>query len=136
MAESKVEQILAAVKTDLEAITGDSGTTYWYTPGKVIRVDYTESRVQFKTGYGNPIYMVSDTGDDSPSPVAAAFGETGRSLGVFVLTAYQDTRGDRDAYTASVLSGTIRNRMIKDVVKKIELDRMLGGLISTRSISM
>jgi hypothetical protein len=129
MAESKVEQILAAIKTDLEAIAGDGGTTYWYTPGKVIRVDYTESRVQFKDGYGNPIYMVSDTGDDSATPIAVAFGETGRSLGVFVLVAYQDNRSDWDAYTASTLSGTIRNRMIKDVVKKIELDRLLGGLV-------
>ena len=73
--------------------------------------------------------MVSDTGDDSPSPVSAGFGETGRSFAVFVLTAYQDKRGDRDAYTASVLAGTIRNRMVKDVVKKIELGRRLGGLV-------
>lgn len=129
MAESKVEQILAAIKTQLEAISEDDGTTYWYTPGKVIRVDYTESRVQFKEGYGNPIYMVSDTGDDGPHPIVAAFGETGRRLGVFVLTAYQDSRGDRDAYTATTLSGTIRNRMVKDVVKRIELNRTLGGLV-------
>jgi hypothetical protein len=46
MPESKVEQILAAIKTSLEGITGDSGTTYWYTPGIVIRVDYTQSRVR------------------------------------------------------------------------------------------
>lgn len=127
MAESLVERISAAIKTDLEGITGDSGTTYWYTPGKVIRVDYTESRVVFKTGYGNPVYMVSDTGDDGPGAVAE-FGETGRTLGVFVLCAYQDDRGERDPYEASTLAGTIRNRMIRDVVKKIELDSTLGGL--------
>ncbi len=130
MAESKVEQILAAIKTSLEAITGDSGTTYWYTPGKVNRVDYTESRVQFKTGHGNPIYMVSDTGNDGTSPVPAGFGETGRAFSVFVLCAYRDDRGERDPYEAATLaSGTIRNRMIKDVTKKIELDRTLGGLV-------
>jgi hypothetical protein len=127
--ESKVEQILAAIKTSLEGIAGDDGVTYWYTPGKVIRVDYTESRVQFKDGYGSPIYMVSDTGDEARTPEAAGFGETGREFAVFVLCAYQDDRGDRDAYTADVLSGTIRNRMIKDVAKKIELDRLLGGLV-------
>jgi hypothetical protein len=129
MAESKVEQITAAVKTSLDAIVGDSGVTYWYTPGIVIRVDYTESRVAFKDGYGNPVYMVSDTGPDDPANDSAGFSETGRSFGVFVLCAYQDDRGDRDPYTAATLSGTIRNRMLKDVVKKIELDRMLGGLV-------
>jgi hypothetical protein len=126
--ESKVEQIVAAIKTDLEAITGDSGVTYWYTPGKVIRVDYTESRVSFKSGYGNPIYMVSDTGPDDPDGESAATGEIGRSFGVYVLCAYQDDRGERDPYEATTLSGTIRNRMLKDVVKKLELDRMLSGL--------
>jgi hypothetical protein len=129
MPESKVEQILAAIKTSLEGITGDSGTTYWYTPGIVIRVDYTQSRVVFSEGYGNPIYMVSDTGDDVPSTIAAEFGETGRSFSVFVLCAYQDDRGDRDAYTANTLAGTIRNRMVKDITKKLELDTTLGGLV-------
>ena len=129
MAELDVEGIVAAIKTDLEAIVGDDGETYWYTPGKVNRVDYTESRVQFKTGYGNPIYMVSDTGDDRPSAGAAAFGETGRAFDVFVLCAYQDDRGERDPYEATLASGTIRNRMIKDVVKKIITDRRLGGLV-------
>ena len=126
MAESKVEQIVASIKTDLEAITGDDGATYWYTPGKVIRVDYLESRVSFKDGYGSPIYMVGDTGSDRPS-ATAAFGETGRALGIFVLAAAQH-EDDRDPYTATVVPGTIRNRLVKDVVKKIESNRMRGGL--------
>ena len=126
MPESKVEQIIASFKTDLEAITGDDGATYWYTPGKVIRVDYLESRVSFNAGHGNPVYMVGDTGPDRPS-ATAAFGETGRAIGVFVLTAIQH-EGERDPYTATIVPGTIRNRMIKDVVKKIEINRMRGGL--------
>jgi hypothetical protein len=71
--------------------------------------------------------MVSDTGYDRPSKEAAEFGETGRDFEVFVLCAYQ-YEGERDPYVATTLPGTIRNRMLKDVAKKIELDSTLGGL--------
>ncbi len=59
---------------------------------------------------------------------AAAFGETADALDVFIMLAAQDKRGDKDPFTADLLSGTIRNRMVKDVVKKLEGNYTRGGL--------
>jgi hypothetical protein len=128
MPESIVEQILAAIKTSLEAITGDDGTTYWYTPGTVVRTDYFDSRQMFRTGFGDYLYFIRDTGDENETVDPTAFGERADDLDVFIMLAAQDTRGDRDPFTATLLSGTIRNRMVKDVVKKLEGDLTLGGV--------
>ncbi len=67
MPESVVEQILASLKTELEAITDDDGVTYWYTPSKVVRVDYFDSELHFKSGYGDYVYLIRDTGDETES---------------------------------------------------------------------
>ena len=128
MAESIVEQIIAQVKTDLEAITGDNGTTYWYTPGKVIRVDYFDSKNHFRTGYGDYIYMIRDTVDEDEAPRAAAMGGMADLFDLYILLAARDTRGNEDPFKATTAAGTIRNRMIHDVRKKLETDHTRGGL--------
>lgn len=136
MAESIAEQILAKIKTELEAITGDNGAAYWYTPGKVVRVDYFNSKTVFKDGYGNPIYLIRDTGDEDENSEYATMGGMASDLGVFVMVAYQDDRGERDPFTATTLSGTIRNRMLRDVQKKMETDHTRGSLaINTAQFS-
>ncbi len=128
MAESIAEQILAKIKTELEAITEDSGATYWYTPGKVVRVDYFDSKTVIREGYGNPVYLIRDTGDEDENSDFATMGGMASDLGVFVMVAYQDDRGNHDPFTAETLSGTIRNRMLRDVQKKMETDHTRGDL--------
>ncbi len=125
MAESIAEQILAGLKTELEAITGDDGTTYWYSP-HVVRVDYFEYREHFKTGYGDYLYLIRNTGDESERADMATMGGMASALDVFVMLAARDTRGDRDPFTASTNSGTIRERMIKDVRTALESDVTRG----------
>ena len=126
--ESIVEQIIAKVKTELEAITGDSGTTYWYTPGKVIRVDYFDSKNHFRTGYGDYIYMIRDTVDEDENAASAAMSKMADAFDLYILLAARDTRGDKDPFTATTMAGTIRNRMIHDVRKKLETDHTRGNL--------
>jgi hypothetical protein len=118
MAESIVEQILAGFKTDLEAIEGDGGATYWYTADKVTRCDVFHRDLlvpQYDT-----IYLIRDTGDERAA--TAQFGYEGRELDVPIQVHTQDRRGETDPHRATTLAGTLRNRMIKDVVKKIESD--------------
>lgn len=125
MAESIVEQILAGFKTDLEAITEDGGTTYWYTPDIVTRCDVF-SRNLLVAQY-DTIYLIRDTGDDRPA--SAQFGYEGRELDVWIQLHTQDKhRGETDPHRASTLTGTVRNRMIQDVTKKIESDYRRGDL--------
>jgi len=128
VSESIVEQILAKIKTELEAISGDSGTTYWYTPGKVARVDYFDSKMVIKEGYGNPLYLVRDTGDEDENPEFATMGGMASDMDIYIMCAYKDDRGNKDPFTADTLSGTIRNRMLRDIQKKMESDVTRGSL--------
>jgi hypothetical protein len=126
--ESLVEQAVAAIKADLEAIAGDNGTNYWYTPEAVVRVDEYRS-AHLKERY-DTIYLLRETGPERTIP-GAAFGEVDAIVEQYVLMARRDGRNadERDPFDASTLSGTIRNRMIRDVVKKLESDYTLGGLV-------
>ena len=124
MSESIVEQIQARVKTELEAITGDSGTTYWYTPDKVTRCDVFDARLlvaQYQV-----IYLQRDSGDDGRSD--RAFGEEGRAIDIFIQVHKQDTRGEKDPHQAITTAGTIRNRMIKDVMKAMRTNNRHNNL--------
>ncbi len=127
MAESLVEQIVAAIKTDIEAIAGDNGTNYWYTPDIVVRVD--EYRNSHLKEAWDIIYLLRETGDERITPYAA-FGEVSAIVEMFVMVMQKDTRNadERDPFDATTFSGTIRNRMIRDVVKKIEGNHTMGGL--------
>lgn len=129
MSESIVEQIMASIKTDLEAITGDAGSTYWYTPGDVVRVDYFDSKTIIKPGHGTPLYLIRDTGDEDENDDFATMGGMASSFDVFIMLALADPRGNRDPFrVGGTLSGTYRNRMLQDVQKKIETDHTRGGL--------
>ncbi len=127
MPESLVERIVAAVKTDIEAIAGDNGTNYWYTPDIVVRVDHYE-REHLKEAY-DIIYLLRETGDERIANFAA-FGEVSSIFEIFVMAMQKDTRNadERDPFDASTLSGTIRNRMLRDVIKKLEGNHTVGGL--------
>jgi hypothetical protein len=127
MPESLVEQIVAAIKTDIEAISEDNGTNYWYTPDIVVRVDEYHS-AHLKEAF-DIIYLLRETGDERVSNIAA-FGEVGGIFELFVMVMQKDSRNadERDPFDATTFSGTIRNRMIRDVVKKLEGNHTLGGL--------
>ncbi len=127
MPESIVEQILANVKTQLEAIVSDRGANWWYTPDAVARVDRWDTKY-LDMAKGEVIYLVRNTGDERPAD-QDHWGSRSRELDVFVLVAKRDDRADVNPYIAKApLSGTIRNRMIRDVEKKLYTDITRGGV--------
>lgn len=126
MGESIIEQIQAKVKTELAAIVGDAGVNYWYTPDKVTRVDEWHRNHLVET-YGI-IYLVSDRGDVNLNLRESALGKDARDLDVPILVAYQDKRDEKDPHRATTGSGTIRNRMLQDVTKKLNSDYKRGAL--------
>ena len=126
MAESLVERILAGFKTSLEAIEADGGTTAWNTFDKVTRCDVF-SRDLLVAQYAT-VALIRDTGDDRPNDAESAFGEEARDLDVWIQVHTKDHRGERDPHRASTLAGTLRNRLIQDVVTKIESDLKRSGL--------
>jgi hypothetical protein len=75
------------------------------------------------------IYLLRETGDERVNNFAA-FGEVGATFEIFVMVMQKDDRNadERDPFDATRLSGTIRNRMIRDVVKKLEGNHTVGGL--------
>jgi hypothetical protein len=75
------------------------------------------------------IYLLRETGDERISNFAA-FGEVSATFDLFIMVLQKDERNadERDPFEATTLSGTIRNRMIRDVVKKLEGNYTLGGL--------
>ena len=124
--ESIVEQILANVRTQLAAIR--AGDDYHYTPATVVRVDNWHSKDLDPT-IGDVIYLVRDTGDVRPTSNPAEFGDVSRELDVPLLLACKDTRSDINPHTAAEpVSGTIRNRMIRDAIKKLYVDESRGSL--------
>ena len=124
--ESIPEQILENVKTQLAAIR--EGDDYHYTPDAVVRVDHFVEG-DLDTSTGTVVYLVRNTGDERQSANAAEFGKNARDFDVPVLVAYKDTRDGTNPHKASdPISGTIRNRMIRDVTKKLLADESRGGL--------
>lgn len=128
MSESKVKQIKAGLKTEIEAIAGDNGTTYWYTPDKVVRVDSFDSRQNFRDGYGDYIYLIRDTPNEDENIGMAAFSGMAHDLDIWLLLMARDKLGDIDPFTATTLKGDVREKMIQDVRKMLENDVTRGGL--------
>lgn len=127
MAESLVERILASVKTDLEAIEADGGTTYWNTFDKVTRCDVFHRDLlvaQYDT-----IALIRDTGDDRPIP--DAFGVELRELDVWIQIHTRDLRGEKDPHRATTGSGTLRDRLIQDIATKMLADITRNSLAYT-----
>ena len=123
MAESQAEQIVAKVKTQLEAIDD------WYKPDKVSRVDYW-SRNQLVPKYDS-LYLVRAARNRA---VDSAFGEGMMMLDIFLLCAQQDKAAEQDPHRRTVASGTLRNRQIQDARNKLESDRSLGKLAITLDV--
>lgn len=76
MAEARIEQLLAAAKTQLEGIVGDAGVNYWYTVHKVVRAPAFNA-LCLDSSVGSPatIYVLSPGSEEALSPFT--FGREG-----------------------------------------------------------
>lgn len=125
------EQVIEHVVDSLDEIA--AGVDYHVTPVKVIRVTQFE-RNWLDESAGSVIYMVRDTVDEVMVPTAAAFGNDVRDYTVFVMLAHRD-QAEENPFNASLTArGTIRNRMIRDVKKKLMVDQTRGGIAERTDI--
>lgn len=130
MAESKHNQIADALKARLVAITGDGGTTYWYTPAVVARVqaydrllaDPTVGMV-YALRAGSEEHLEESTGDAVSGGGMAATAEW------FVLMLRPTAAADDNPFGADASTKAIeQDRMIRDFLRALLLDVTLGGL--------
>lgn len=122
MAEPRAEQIVAALVERFRGIEGDGGTTFWYTPEHVQRVD------DFATPYLTPpgstpatVYLVRK-GDGQPE--LRTTGTNRKRLEVWVLMAQR--RDPSESAAPSKISGdlpsTVQERLLADLTKRVQQD--------------
>lgn len=125
MAESKAEQITAAVQAKLAAIVANAGATYWYTPGAVIRAPFF-SEACLNTAYIT-VHVVSP--DDEERMGEFTFTDTSARLGLDVLALTQFRPANEGPYGATTpIRETVQHRLARDVKTALRADQTLGGL--------
>jgi hypothetical protein len=120
--EPRAEQIVAALVERLRTILGDSGTTFWYTPEHVQRVD------DFAMPYLTPPDLKAETlylvrkGDCQP--VLGTTGTNQKRLEIWVLMARR--RDPREPAAPSKIQGdlpsTVQERLLADLTKRVQQD--------------
>lgn len=128
-AEYTEELIYASIASALGAI--EAGADYWYEP-LVVRSD-TYSNV---LGTEDPItYIIRDTSELVRAPALREFGKDCAEITIFILLAFHDKRAETNPKAMSAPTrGTIRNRMVGDVTKKLNEDMSRGGLAINQDI--
>jgi hypothetical protein len=124
VAESIHEQIAAALRTSLAAITADGGTTYWYKPDVVARVTFFDE-MQLDRGYQHVVLV--RPGDEMHSEYQT--GQCQANAEMFVLVARQFDGATENPYRESEPTRwQIANRCVRDVLRALWSDVTLGGL--------
>jgi hypothetical protein len=130
MAESLHHQIAEALRTRLAAITGDGGTTYWYTPAGVARVQAYDRLVADPTvgmvyaiRAGEERHREEGTGSPTTGGLVAAEAE----FWVLMLRPTEATDDNPFGADAST-KATEQDRMVRDFLRALWLDVTLGGL--------
>lgn len=138
MAESIHDQIIDAIVSSLRAITGDGGTTYWFSPVAVVPVDFfLPSLLDATLSKEQPIYAVR------PGVEEHVEGETGDSVGrvaatmevfiVCLLSFPGPVEADNPFAPPALSRRRAVNRMVRDVLRKLLVDVRLisaGGAVN------
>ena len=124
MAEARHEQIIVALKAALAGIVADGGTTYWYTPDRVLRAP-AFSQMCLDSSL-DTIYVLSpvDVADERADSCSA------KALVRVDLTAVRRFNpSTENPYTQEApIRWTIQTRLERDIKKLIRTDETLGGL--------
>lgn len=138
MAESIAEQIAEALKTALEGIVADGGTTYWYRPDKVLRVSFFPDQFTFDPAYGEVQYVLSP--DPEEIVEEGTSHQCKAELGFVLQVAKQHRVPTENPYLEQPpIRWTVANRLIRDAVKRLDADVQLAGLavnVNTVGISI
>jgi hypothetical protein len=119
MAESVANQVLDGIVTQMSAIVGDSGTTYWYTPTRVAKVAFhlDDDLDQTVAASGQVIYLIR------PGDEAHREGTTSEMLADLEVVALLARRFEpaselaADADTPTRV--TVVNRLVRDYLRKL-----------------
>ena len=130
--ESKHNQIAQALIDRFAAIVTDGGTTYWYTPARVVRVQAYDRLLADPTvglvyaiRAGDERHREESTGD------ATTGGRMEATAEFFVLLLRPTEAADADPFGADAGTKAIeQDRMVRDFLRALFLDVTLGGLAS------
>jgi hypothetical protein len=130
MAESIHWQIAEVIRSRLEAIAGDDGTTYWYTPDRAVYTLAFENVLADTTLKQVFIVMAGEERQSEEATGSASTGGVVRSLSeFFVLMLRRDPRATTNAYReGDPTRERVVSRMVRDFVRAMWLDVTLGGL--------
>ena len=132
MAESNHELIAEAVRSSLAAINGDSGLTYWFTPGAVVRTlwfEETGPNSVLDSSITGPIYAIRPGEEDHTEGTTQ---EIDAAMDLFILVAAPFGTPDSPFEPANPSRWTVINRMVRDVLRKLLQDVQLlsiGGAV-------
>lgn len=127
MAESIHSQIAEALKARFAALVGNSGTTYWYTPARVVRVQAYD-RLIADPSVGS-IYAIR-AGEERHSEEGTG-GLTAAEAEFWVLLLRPTQASDDNPFGSDESTKAIeQDRMVRDFLRALFLDVTLGGLAS------
>jgi hypothetical protein len=115
MAESKAEQIVAAIVTRLEGIAEDNGVTYWLTPDRVLRAPgFTRDCLDSSLA---TIYTAVPVDDQV---IEHTSGEVQRELVLAIALATKYTPSSESPLNPPDPDRwKLQNRMVQDVLKRL-----------------
>jgi hypothetical protein len=123
MAESYHTTIVSTLKTTLEAVIGDGGTSYWYTPSVVWTVPYFEDRHLD----GSHEYILLIRSGDETHEEHASGGMMRADAEVFILVARKyEPATEHPAEVASPDRSTLIDRCVRDVLRAVLANPKLG----------
>jgi hypothetical protein len=128
VAESKHEQIVAALVTLLDGITSDAGTTYWYTPNVTRVAGVTPDLLMPEKASGTAsicaVIAPGRVGEEE-----STHESTERARVQLVLLKLWNPSIERPFVTPDPDRLKLQNRLVQDVQKKLNTDLTLGGLV-------
>lgn len=134
MAESVAEQIAAALKTTLAAITSDAGATYWYTPTSVLRVAFFPTNWVLAPDPGAVVYVLSPGGEEV-SEETTSQGCASEHEFVLQVAKLLDAATENPYLEGTPTRWTVVNRLVRDALRCLFVDVTLAGLVRNISVS-
>lgn len=144
MAEPRSEQILEALKAQLQGIVGDGGSTFWWTPTAVVRGDFDDDVLDASLGSeAEPpvIYLLSldDQLDEDET-----FQATRCELHVDLLVARRFTPATENPHEVEVLAATdptmrrqtVQNRLVADAKRALRGNFKLTSVAAPEGLSL
>ena len=144
MAEPRSEQILEALKAQLQAILSDGGTTYWYTPTAVVRGDFDDDVLDASLGTEATPAVVYLLSLDDELDEDETFQATRCEMHVDLLVARRFTPANENPHLVEVAAATdpamrrqtVQNRLAADAKRALRGNFKLTSLAAPEGLSL